>query len=203
MPPIDPFTTASLKVLLRFGKWNDILEVPDRAVGPYSSAFRHFARGVAFARLGKLDEARTEQKELDAARPSLTDETGFMQNSPKTLVSIASMLLEGQIDEAAGNRAGAVAAYRLAVAAEDELSYDEPADWFYPTRETLGAALLRRKDYAGAENVFRADLDRNPNNPRSLFGLAKALKAQKKPSAKAEMAFKKNWRGGTLRVGDL
>jgi len=203
MPPIDPFTTASLKVLLRFGKWNDILEVPDRAVGPYSSAFRHFARGVAFARLGKLDEARTEQKELDAARPSLTDETGFMQNSPKTLVSIASMLLEGQIDEAAGNRAGAVAAYRRAVAAEDELSYDEPADWFYPTRETLGAALLRRKDYAGAENVFRADLDRNPNNPRSLFGLAKALKAQKKPSVKAEMAFKKNWRGGTLRVGDL
>jgi tetratricopeptide (TPR) repeat protein len=202
MPPIDPFTTASLKVLLRFGKWNDILNVPD-AAGPYSSAFRHFARGTAFARLGRLDEARAELKELDAARPGLSDDTGFMQNTPKTLASIASMLLEGQIAEASGKRNAAIAVYRKAVAAEDALSYDEPADWFYPTRETLGAALLRKKDYAGAEKVFRADLDRNPNNPRSLFGLSRALKGQKKPSAKADTAFKKNWQGGTLRVEDL
>ena len=72
-----------------------------------------------------------------------------------------------------------------------------------PRSETLGAALLRKKDFAGAEKVFRADLERTPNNPRSLFGLAKALKAQKKPSAHIEAAFKKNWQGGTLRVEDL
>ncbi|HEX7421151.1 MAG TPA: hypothetical protein VF505_14775, partial [Thermoanaerobaculia bacterium] len=111
--------------------------------------------------------------------------------------------LEGQIDEASGKRNAAIVAYRKAVAAEDELSYDEPADWFYPTRETLGAALLRKKDFAGAEKVFRADLERTPNNPRSLFGLSKALKAQKKPSAQTDAAFKKNWQGGTLRVEDL
>ena len=202
MPPIDPFTTASLKVLMRFGKWNDILAAPEGA-GPYSSAFRHFARGVAYARLGKLDEARAEQKQLDTARPAMSDDTGFMQNSPKTLVSIASMVLEGQIDEASGKRNAAISVYRKAVAAEDELSYDEPADWFYPTRETLGAALLRKKDYAGAEKVFRADLERTPNNPRSLFGLSKALKAQKKPSAQTEAAFRKNWQGGELKVEDL
>lgn len=202
MPPIDPFTTASLKVLLRFGKWNDILSAPEGA-GPYSTAFRHFARGVAYAQLGKLTEARTEQKELEAARPGLSEDTGFMQNSPKMLGSIASMILEGRIAEASGHRAKAIDAYRRAVAAEDQLSYDEPADWFYPARETLGAALLRNRSYATAEKIFRADLARNPNNPRSLFGLAKALKAQKKPYAQSEAAFRKNWRGGRLRVEDL
>ena len=58
-----------------------------------------------------------------------------------------------------------------AVTAEDALSYNEPADWFFPTRESLGAALLRAQRYAEAEQMFRDDLTRNPNNGRSLFGL--------------------------------
>ena len=202
MPPIDPFTTDSLKILLRCGKWNDILTAPEGA-GPYSSAFRHYARGVAFARLGKLAEARAEQKQLDAARDTLSEDTGFMQNSPKTLGTLASMLLEGQIAEAAGDRDAAIAAYHRAVAAEDQLAYDEPTDWYYPTRESLGAALLRNREYSAAEKVFRDDLARNPNNPRSLFGLSRALKAQKKPSAKTEAAFKSAWKGSELKVGDL
>jgi tetratricopeptide (TPR) repeat protein len=202
MPPIDPFTTDSLKVLLRFGKWNDILNAPEGA-GPYSTAFRHYARGVAFARLGKLAEARAEQKQLDSMRDALTEDTGFMQNSPKTLGELASMLLEGQIAEAEGDRDAAIAAYHRAVAAEDALAYDEPTDWYYPTRESLGAALLRNREYSSAEKVFRDDLARNPKNPRSLFGLAKALKAQKKPSAKTEAAFKGVWKGGELKVEDL
>ena len=64
-----------------------------------------------------------------------------------------------------------------AVAIQDTLKYDEPADWFFPVRESLGAALLMNGDAAGAEKVFREDLDRNPRNPRSLFGLQQALKS--------------------------
>jgi tetratricopeptide (TPR) repeat protein len=203
MPPIDPFTTNSLKVMLRFGKWSDVLAAPDRNLGPYSSAFRHFARGVAFARTKKVTSARNELKALNAAIPTLSEENGFLQNTPKSLGQIASLVLEGQIAEARGMRKTAIAAYRKAVAAQDALSYNEPADWFYPLRETLGAALLRDKQYAAAEKVFRADLDRNPNNPRSLFGLSQALKAQKKASADTEVAFKKIWRGGALSVADL
>lgn len=203
LPPIDPFTTDEMKVLLRFGKWNDILSAPDATTGAYSSGFRHFARGVAFARLGKVAEARAEKEKLDEALPSLTGDPGFLQNSPKSLAALASMVLEGQIAEAAGDRDAAIAAYRRAVTAEDDLNYDEPADWFYPTRETLGAALLRNREHAAAEKVFRDDLRRNPDNPRSLFGLASALKAQKKPSAKIEAAFKRAWKGGELSVDDL
>ena len=65
-----------------------------------------------------------------------------------------------------------------AVAIQDTLKYDEPPDWFFPVRESLGAALMMKGDSAGAEKVFREDLDRNPRNPRSLFGLQQALKKQ-------------------------
>ena len=203
MPPIEPFTLGSLKVLLRFGKWRKVLEAPDTDAGPYAKSFRHFARGVALARLGNAAGARSEQKELDAAKTGLTDETGFLQNSGKALATVMEPLLQGQIAEAEGNRDAAIAAYRRAVEAEDGLYYDEPADWFYPTRETLGGALLRNGNFADAEKVFREDIARNPNNPRSLFGLAEALKKQKKPSAKTVAAFRKVWRGQPLHAGDL
>ena len=203
MPPIEPYATASMKVLLRFGRWNDILAVPAETPGPYSAAFRHFARGTAYARLGKLDEARAEQKELEAARPSLSDDNGFLQNSVKSLATVASSLLEGRIAEAAGDGDAAITAYRRAVEAEDALNYNEPADWFYPTRETLGGALLRHDKFAEAEKVFRDDLARNPDNPRSLFGLARALAGQKKKTASADAAFGKAWKGGALKVEDL
>ena len=60
---------------------------------------------------------------------------------------------------------------------QDALGYDEPPSWYYPVRETLGAELLASKKPAQAEAVYRADLKRNPDNPRSLFGLAESLRA--------------------------
>ena len=97
----------------------------------------------------------------------------------------------------------AVRAYQRAVEAQDALDYDEPPDWFYPVRETLGAALFRGGQFAEAEKVFREDLKRNPNNPRSLFGLAEALNKEKKTSAATMAAFKRNWHGGALRIEDM
>jgi cytochrome c-type biogenesis protein CcmH/NrfG len=88
------------------------------------------------------------------------------------------------------------------VTAEDALNYNEPADWFYPTRETLGAALLRNGDAAAAEAVFRDDLQRHPKNPRSLHGLAESLAAQKKPAANERAAFRAAWQGGALNVAE-
>lgn len=195
MPPVEAFTSDSMKVLARFGRWREILAAPDQSAGPLSSAFRHYARGVAFAKLGNVEGAKSEQKDLDMVRATLGDDPGFLQNPPKSIAAITAALLEGSIAEAEGKTEAAIAAYRRAVEAEDALNYNEPADWFYPTRETLGAALLRSGDYAGAEKVFREDLARNAKNPRSLYGLAQALKAQKKPSAKTLAAFKRAWRG--------
>ena len=72
---------------------------------------------------------------------------------------------------------------RKGVEIEDSLAYDEPQAWFLQVRMWLSGALLEVGDNAGAEQVFRADLERNKRNGRSLFGLMESLKAQKKDYA--------------------
>jgi hypothetical protein len=83
-----------------------------------------------------------------------------------------------------------------AVAQEDKLSYDEPADWFFPVRHVLGAELLKAGQSAQAEAVYREDLRRNPDNGWSLFGLSQALRAQRKSTeaSAAESKFREAWK---------
>ena len=78
------------------------------------------------------------------------------------------------------SRRVAIGHLEAAVAAQDKVAYNEPADWYYPVRETLGAMLLLDGQAARAEEVFRADLAKTRRNPRSLFGLWQALVAQGK-----------------------
>jgi hypothetical protein len=59
----------------------------------------------------------------------------------------------------------------------------EPPEWHYSVREALGGALLRAGAAGEAEAVFRKDLEQNPRNGRSLFGLLEALKAQQKSTS--------------------
>ena len=95
---------------------------------------------------------------------------------------------------------------REAVKIQDGLKYDEPPDWFFPVREPLGAVLLMSGNNADAEQVFREDLNHNPRNPRSLFGLQQALKAQHKnyDAGFIENQFHSSWKGtATLKVEDL
>ena len=91
---------------------------------------------------------------------------------------------------------------RAAVALQDSMDYDEPPDWLYPMREPLGAALLQTGKSADAEAVFREDLRRNPNNPRSLFGLAESLKAQGKSTdaAKVQQQFENAWKKADAKL---
>ncbi len=77
-----------------------------------------------------------------------------------------------------GKKDAAIQHLREAVMLQDEMDYTEPPDWFYPTRESLGGELLQAGNAAEAEKLFRDDLQSNPRNPRSLFGLMQALKAQ-------------------------
>jgi tetratricopeptide (TPR) repeat protein len=188
MMPVEAFAIGPMLVQVRFAKWRDVLKVPDPNVGPISTALWHFGRGTAFAKLGNVAGAESEQKVLDAALPSITTEPGFTQNSQRDLVTVASHLLAGRIASAKGDHAGAIAHYEEAVKAEDALNYDEPADWPLPSRETLGAELLRAGRPADAKRVFMEDLKHNRHNPRSLFGLGKKSSA---------------WKGGRLRIEDL
>ncbi|HEY8133144.1 MAG TPA: tetratricopeptide repeat protein [Thermoanaerobaculia bacterium] len=203
MPPAEPFAMAPTLVLVRFGRWADVVRAPEAQPGPLSTVLSHFARGVAFARMGDISAAEREHKAFEEAQKALTDDPGLLQNSPKNVARVAEGILHGRIAEAKSDQARAIRAYQRAVEVQDKLDYNEPADWFYPTRETLGGSFLRAGQYGDAEKVFKEDLKQNPNNPRSLFGLAEARRKQKKSAATAAAEFKKYWRGGAVRIEDL
>ena len=201
MPPLEGFMTVPLAVEVRFHKWNEILKAPqpDRAMQT-ATVFWHFARGLALAGKGKLDEAEAEHKIVAEAEEKTPPDAIFqtpVNNKTKDILKIAENVLGAKISLAKNDMDATVSQLRAAVTVQDSLKYNEPQDWFYPVRESLGAVLLKIGDNAGAEEVFRADLERNPRNPRSLFGLEQALKAQGKSydAGFVRKQFDASWKG--------
>jgi tetratricopeptide (TPR) repeat protein len=184
MPPLEPFMTMPTAVLIRFHRWHDILQLP--APDPsmkIETSFWHFARGMAFAGIGKLSEAQAEHGKLVAIENATPADALYsmpINNKTRDILKIADNLLAAKIAMAQGDSASAISTLHEAVAVQDALNYGEPPDWFFPVRESLGAVLLRSANTVEAEKVFREDLQRNPRNPRSLFGLRESLKAQKR-----------------------
>ena len=173
-------------------------------------AYWLYSRGLALAARGKVDEAETLEKQLAAIEKSASREDIFMppvENHTWQIFRIADDVLAARIAAAKGDKARSVELLRDAVATEDKLLYDEPADWYYPVRESLGGMLLQTGDVKGAEQVFRDDLDKNPRNPRSLFGLAEALTRQKRDYEAfwVKQQFQTAWQGADveLKVEDL
>ncbi|HEY8460587.1 MAG TPA: alpha/beta fold hydrolase [Blastocatellia bacterium] len=203
MPMTEMFMPAPLYVRLRFGLWDEILQTPepDRALAVAHAIWR-FARGVAFAATGKLAEAQKEREALAAEIKQVGDGATFGLNSASGVLRIAENALDARIAWAKGERARSIESWRAAVAAWDALNYNEPPDWYYPVRESLGAALLLNGDAAAAEKVFREDLKENPRNARSLFGLMESLKAQGKRDAAAfvEAEFKAAWKNAEVQL---
>ena len=210
MPPLEGFMTIPMAVSIRFHKWDEILKMPQPDPDmKTATAFWHFGRGMALAGTGKGNEAEAEYKIVSEAEKNTPEDVIFampINNKAKDIMKIAEDVLGAKIAMARKDSAGAIALLRNAVAIQDTLKYGEPPDWFFPVRESLGAALVMNGDAAGAEQVFRADLDRNPRNPRSLFGLQQALKAQGKnyDAGFVEKQFQASWKGGnTLKMEDL
>lgn len=209
MPPLEGFMTIPMAVDIRFHKWNEILAMPqpDTAL-KIATGFWHFARGMALAGTGKLTEAEAEYKIVSEAEQNTPPDMVFampINNKAKDIMKISEDVLGAKIATARKDYAQAVSLLTAAVAIQDTLKYGEPPDWFFPVRESLGGVLLINGDAAGAEKVFRADLERNPRNPRSLFGLQQALKVQKRDydAGFVETQFRDSWKGGEVKVEDL
>jgi hypothetical protein len=168
-------------VLVRFGKWGEVLEEPrPPAYRRFSTAMWHYARGVALAALGRADESR---RELNALRRGAAEmpETWFVGNNPcRNILEIAQLMLEGELSFHEGERERAFVLLRDAAALEDALRYDEPPGWMHPVRHALGALLIADSRFAEAERVYREDLARNRENGWGLTGLEQALRAQNK-----------------------
>ncbi|MDK8462535.1 hypothetical protein [Marinobacter sp. SS13-12] len=166
---------------VRFGKWDRILNLEEPAEDlVYPRAVYHYARGMAYARQGNYKAARAELARLDQLRadPRLKWVTVWDINKSRHILEIASHSLAGEIAATEGEFDVAIDRLEQAVEREDALNYDEPPSWHYPTRQALGAVLLKASQPGRAEQVYRQDLQEFPDNGWSLFGLMKALRQQ-------------------------
>jgi tetratricopeptide (TPR) repeat protein len=211
MPPLEGFMTIPIAVEIRFHHWNEILKMPapDPAMKT-ATFFWHFGRGLALAGTGKLADAEAEYKILSEAEAAMPPDVVFqmpINNKTKDIMKIAENVVGAKIALAKKDNNTAIKMLTEAVAIQDTLKYGEPPDWFFPVRESLGGALLMNGDAAGAEKVFREDLNRNPRNPRSLFGLQQSLLQQKRDydAGFVQKQFESSWKGGSqaLKLDDL
>lgn len=202
---VQHYFVTPLYAYVQFGRWDAILRYaapePDLR---YPTAVWHYARGLAFARKGQLAEA---QRELDALTPIASDKsleavTIFDINTTLSLLPIARAVVAGEIAAAKQDWPNAIAHLETAVRLQDELNYDEPPVWHFPTRHALGAVLLKAGRAAQAEQVFQTDLRRNPENGWALFGLRQSLQAQgkKKAANQVRQRFNQAWAHADLTL---
>lgn len=193
----DGYMNVELETLMRFGRWEELLAIPEPPdYLPITRAFRHFARGTAFAALGRLEEADRAQADFREAAGRVTDEMIVGNNPAKLVLSIAAHQLAGEILNRRGDVDGAVRELREGARLEDTLRYNESPDWLLPVRHALGAVLVRAKRWSDAEAVYREDLARNAENGWSLWGLARALREQERPgeASAVERRFRRAWK---------
>jgi len=181
MPDLQAFLAVQPAVLVRFHRWEEILKLPQPDANlKIANTMWRFARGMALAARGKALEAEAEQRFVSEILESTEPSEVFgmsATNKTRDILKIAVDVLSAKLSAARHDRSQAIAQLRDAVAVQDALKYSEPPSWFYPVRESLGAALFEDGQILQAEHIFRDDLQRNPRNPRSLFGLLQVLRS--------------------------
>ena len=209
MPMLDGFIMTPIWVDARFGKWDEILarQEPPKEL-PGTHAFWRYSRGLAFTARGDAAKAAAELDAMITEAAKIAPDAPIDPlNKPKDIFALAAHVLAARRVAAQGKKDEAVMRWRRAVDLQDALNYSEPPSWYYPVRESLGAALLSAGRAAEAEKVFREDLHKNPRNPRSLFGLAESLKAQDRDvdAQWVRGEFEAAWKNADtpLRLGDL
>jgi tetratricopeptide (TPR) repeat protein len=184
---IEPFLAMKQHVLVRFGKWREIIaqELPkDRDLYCSTTAMMLYAKGVAHSVLGELEEAEKARTAFREAKARVPDTRRVHNNIVPDLLAIAEQMLTGELEYRRGRFEAAFAHLRHAVVLDDALPYDEPWGWMQPTRHALGALLLEQGHLEEAEAVYRADLGydgklsrscQHPENVWSLHGLHECL----------------------------
>lgn len=197
MPDMETAPAAPYFALVRFGRWAEMLAEPaPPARMLYVTGAWRYARGLAFLGTGRRAEAASELGQLRAVRQSVPAErtlANFFKMSD--MLALAAEVLAGEIAARGGDADAAVKHLAEAVRIQDEHWFTEPPPWYFPVRQSLGAALLQAGRAAEAEAVYREDLRRNPENGWSLFGLAQSLRAQGKAAdaSAIDARFRRAW----------
>jgi len=205
LPFLQDFAATPLLAYTRFGKWNDILTIP--APNPeikHLKLIRHYARGMAFIRKENSKEALEELEAIAEMKKDTTlkNLVAASNNDSETIANIAYEVIAGELAALNGELSKATKHLEKAVMLEDQLAYTEPSAWHIPTRQNLGAILMKNGKYQEAEEVYKADLEVLRQNGWSLMGLYKSLKAQNKleeaKTIKAE--FDKAWEHADITI---
>ncbi|MFF3964216.1 hypothetical protein ACFYZI_21995 [Streptomyces griseorubiginosus] len=168
---LEGFLAMRVHVLVRFGRWTDILDLPlpeDPRLYCVTTAMLHYARGVALSALGRVTEAEAERTLFRAAVARVPETRMLFNNTCADILAIASAMLDGELAYRKGEFDTAFAALARSIDLDDNLPYDEPWGWMQPTRHAYGALLLEQGRVAEAEAVYRADLGLDDTLPRPL-----------------------------------
>jgi tetratricopeptide (TPR) repeat protein len=203
-PETEWFTPTQPWMLTRFHQWSTILAAPmPEPRLKVLTAFWHYARGNAFAAQHKIIEAKQERDLLAQHLNTLpADAIPDFFNPANSAFQLALDVLDARIFEAEGKLPEAITVWQKAVALNDTFTYNEPADWYYPVRESLGGAYLRNHRPTEAETVFTRELEIDPGNGRALYGLWQAQLALKKTreAAKTEASFNEAWKHADTKL---
>ncbi len=202
---MEGFLAMPLEVLVRFGRWDEVVaereNYPEHA--PFTRAFHHAARAFAFSAKGEVSQARAEQAKFAELAKLVPKETFLGNNPAESILALAADMLEGEILVRENKLDEGLAKLHSAVRAEDALKYDEPPGWLIPVRHSLGATLMRAGRFADAEQVYRDDLKRLPDNGWALLGLTDSLRAQEKHDeeiAATKARFQKIWAKADVKI---
>lgn len=201
MPAPEGAQAEAALNMYRFRKWHELLDYEPRGDG-LSLALIHFAKAAAYASSDRMADAEREDAAMELEKGKLPASSMYGFNPSSQILGICEHLYEATLARRDHDHEKEVKELESAVAIQDQLGYDEPPDFFYPVRESLGGALLRAKKPQEAEAVFREDLKRNPKNGRSLFGLSIALKTDGKneEAARTGREFEDAWRWADTKL---
>lgn len=201
MPMLEGFLTVRPFLLVQFHQWDEISKASYPSQTSAVAASWHFARGMAHDAKGRRADAVKAYEAMLKEIAAVPADLSFGLNNARNILKIAALVLESRLAKA-DNKDRAVELMRQAVAMDDALAFEEPPSWFTPARIWLGGMLMSNGDHAAAEQVFRADLQRNKRSGRSLFGLYQSLKAQKKDLAAAmvQKEFQEAWKNADTQM---
>jgi tetratricopeptide (TPR) repeat protein len=168
---LEAFLAMRVHVLIRFGRWDDILALPmpaDPDLYSMTTAMRHYARGVALSSTHRVPEAEAERRLFQEAAARVPETRMLFNNTCADILAIASAMLDGELEYRKGNYDVAFAALEHSIELDDNLPYDEPWGWMQPARHAYGALLLEQGRLEEAEAVYRADLGLDGTLPRAL-----------------------------------
>lgn len=199
VPIAQPVKAAPYFAWAQYAEPDKVLALPDPpGAPPYVKAMWHYARGVAQAARKDTAAARAEAEAIRRIAGetdwSVLDAWGV---PARPVLEVAENVVLARAAQADADAVGAVELFRKAAEAEDTIPYMEPPYWYYPVRQSLGAALLKVGKADEAQAEFNAALGHARGSAWALFGLQAAAKASGDTAAEGKAAAElvKAWRG--------